>query len=193
MRADAQAKRQKIIEAATEQFRTRTNSEVTLEGIAKDAGVGIATLYRHFPRREDLRLACALSIFDTLEGVLAETMSTFDDAPAATWESAILGLADYGIGVLVSALTDEAPPNIRGEVLAKRDQFFSRVQLLLSKAAEHGLVDPDLAPLEMAAELIVATRPLPAAANQVFPDVKNRLVRHLITAWRQPASPRSDS
>ena len=189
MRADAKLKRQKLIEAATEQFRNRTNSEVTLEGIAKDAGVGIATLYRHFPTREDLRLACALNLFDTLDTVLARTVEEFDTDPRGTWEAAIWRLADYGIGVLVGALADEHPRSVDTEVLTKRDQFFARVQLLIDKAAAHGLVAADLEPLEMAAELIVATRPLSATANQLFPDVKNRLVRHLITAWRQPVVP----
>jgi AcrR family transcriptional regulator len=50
LRADAQRNRDQILSAATRAF-TECGLEATLEGIAKDAGVGIGTLYRHFPTR----------------------------------------------------------------------------------------------------------------------------------------------
>ena len=81
MRADARAKRAQIIAAATRQFRSVPASAVTLEGIAAEAGVGIATLYRHFPSRTELRQACALRFIDVLEDFLADTLVEFDAAP----------------------------------------------------------------------------------------------------------------
>ena len=51
LRADAQRNRDLIVAAAARSF-TKCGLEATLEGIAKDAGVGIGTLYRHFPTRE---------------------------------------------------------------------------------------------------------------------------------------------
>src|SRR3954453_1295408 len=51
LRADAQRNRDQILSAAARAF-SRCGLEATLEGIAKDAGVGIGTLYRHFPTRE---------------------------------------------------------------------------------------------------------------------------------------------
>ena len=53
MRADAQRNREQLLAAAVAAF-AREGPEVTLESIAKDAGVGIGTLYRHFPSREAL-------------------------------------------------------------------------------------------------------------------------------------------
>ncbi|WP_394275044.1 TetR/AcrR family transcriptional regulator [Luteococcus sp.] len=52
-RADAVRNRQKIVEAARESF-SELGLEAPLDGIAKRAGVGAGTLYRHFPAREDL-------------------------------------------------------------------------------------------------------------------------------------------
>ncbi|MDR7299827.1 TetR/AcrR family transcriptional regulator [Haloactinomyces albus] len=52
-RADAKRNRQRIIETALEAFRV-SQGTVALEAIARDAGVGIGTLYRHFPSREAL-------------------------------------------------------------------------------------------------------------------------------------------
>ena len=53
MRADAARNRDKIIEAARVAFRTR-GYDAPLDDIAKAAGVGPGTLYRHFPTRESL-------------------------------------------------------------------------------------------------------------------------------------------
>ncbi|NUR57436.1 MAG: TetR/AcrR family transcriptional regulator [Catenulispora sp.] len=52
-RADAQRNRQRLIEAAQRAF-TSGDGKVSLEAVAKQAGVGIGTLYRHFPTREAL-------------------------------------------------------------------------------------------------------------------------------------------
>jgi AcrR family transcriptional regulator len=53
LRADARRNRDKLIEAAVRAF-TASGREASLDAIAKDAGVGIGTLYRHFPTREEL-------------------------------------------------------------------------------------------------------------------------------------------
>jgi AcrR family transcriptional regulator len=53
MRADAQRNRDKLIEAAAVAF-AEHGVEASLEEIARSAGVGIGTLYRHFPTREHL-------------------------------------------------------------------------------------------------------------------------------------------
>jgi AcrR family transcriptional regulator len=53
LRADAQRNREQLLAAAVTAF-SREDPEVTLESIARDAGVGIGTLYRHFPTREAL-------------------------------------------------------------------------------------------------------------------------------------------
>ncbi|WNI30091.1 TetR/AcrR family transcriptional regulator [Streptomyces sp. ITFR-6] len=52
-RADAQRNRDKLVRVAGAAFAS-ADGTVSLEGIARDAGVGIGTLYRHFPTREAL-------------------------------------------------------------------------------------------------------------------------------------------
>jgi len=54
MRADARRNRERLLEAALKAFSTEADADVTLERVARDAGVGIGTLYRHFPTREAL-------------------------------------------------------------------------------------------------------------------------------------------
>jgi AcrR family transcriptional regulator len=53
LRADAQRNRERLLDAAVRAF-SQEGPDVTLDAIAKDAGVGIGTLYRHFPTREAL-------------------------------------------------------------------------------------------------------------------------------------------
>jgi AcrR family transcriptional regulator len=53
MRADARRNREKLLSAATELF-AEAGTDASLEAVAKRAGVGIGTLYRHFPTREVL-------------------------------------------------------------------------------------------------------------------------------------------
>lgn len=53
MRADALRNRERLVEVAQSAFATN-GIETSLEEIARQAGVGIGTLYRRFPRREDL-------------------------------------------------------------------------------------------------------------------------------------------
>ena len=52
VRADARRNRDRLLSVAADAF--TTDGPVSLEAIAKAAGVGIGTLYRHFPNREAL-------------------------------------------------------------------------------------------------------------------------------------------
>ena len=52
-RADARRNYEKLLAAAREEF-TEEGTGATLEDVARRAGVGIGTLYRHFPTRQDL-------------------------------------------------------------------------------------------------------------------------------------------
>lgn len=58
-----------------------------------------------------------------------------------------------------------------------------KVQLLIDAAAPHGIIAPGQSPMQLATELVVATRPLAAP----LPDVRDRLVRHLMAGWRTTA------
>jgi AcrR family transcriptional regulator len=52
-RADAERNRERLVDAAKAAF-ADVGADVSLEEIARRAGVGIGTLYRHFPRRDDI-------------------------------------------------------------------------------------------------------------------------------------------
>jgi len=54
LRADATRNRNQLLEVATRAFVSADDTEPSMRAIAREAGVGIATLYRHFPTRESL-------------------------------------------------------------------------------------------------------------------------------------------
>ncbi|WIM87376.1 helix-turn-helix domain-containing protein [Candidatus Mycobacterium wuenschmannii] len=53
-RSDALRNRERLLDVATAAFAAADGNPVSLESIAREAGVGIGTLYRHFPNREAL-------------------------------------------------------------------------------------------------------------------------------------------
>ncbi len=73
-RGDARRNRERLLAAATDAFR-EADEQVSLEAVAKRAGVGIGTLYRHFPTREDLVEAVYLSELDRLVASGAELLA----------------------------------------------------------------------------------------------------------------------
>ena len=77
MRADARRNQEKVLLAAREAF-AEHGLDASLDGIARSAGVGTGTLYRHFPTREDLQMAVMLSAFKELHG-FAEDLLRADD------------------------------------------------------------------------------------------------------------------
>ncbi|MEV5960581.1 TetR/AcrR family transcriptional regulator [Kribbella sp. NPDC051952] len=81
LRADAQRNRDQILAAAARSF-SKCGLEATLEGIAKDAGVGIGTLYRHFPTRELLIEAAYRNELAAVCDAAAELVDTMPGAEA---------------------------------------------------------------------------------------------------------------
>jgi AcrR family transcriptional regulator len=77
-RADSIRNRELLLEAATQIF-SAGGPQASLEAVARQAGVGIGTLYRHFPTREDLFDAVYRHEVDLL-GDLAEQLAR-DDEP----------------------------------------------------------------------------------------------------------------
>jgi AcrR family transcriptional regulator len=80
-RADAQRNRQRLIDAAVAAF-SAGQDPVALESIARDAGVGIGTLYRHFPSRAALVEAVYRSELNRLCRSADELLASQDPADA---------------------------------------------------------------------------------------------------------------
>ncbi|MFZ0216540.1 MAG: TetR family transcriptional regulator [Candidatus Dormiibacterota bacterium] len=81
IRADAQRNREQLLQAALHAFSGAGAADVSLEAIAKAAGVGIGTLYRHFPSRDALVEAVYRTELARLCDASGELLAT--EAPAA--------------------------------------------------------------------------------------------------------------
>ena len=81
LRADARRNRERVLEAARQGF-AESGRDVQMDDIAKIAGVGVGTVYRHFPTKEDLVLAL---VRESVQDYLASAREalTRDDA----WEA----------------------------------------------------------------------------------------------------------
>lgn len=75
MRADAQRNRDRLVEVAAAEF-SREGIDASLEEIARVAGVGIGTLYRHFPNRDALLEAVFRRNVDDIAGQADELLET---------------------------------------------------------------------------------------------------------------------
>ena len=90
LRADAARNRRRILDAAEEIFASDGLS-VPVDVVAERAGVGVGTLYRHFPTKEALFEAIVLSKLDDL--VAGASVDDAED-PAATFFSFLVQMAD---------------------------------------------------------------------------------------------------
>ncbi len=81
MRADAVKNRRRILEAAEEVFST-DGASVPVDTVAERAGVGVGTLYRHFPTKEDLFEAIVITRLDDLLALARDRAESPDPGPA---------------------------------------------------------------------------------------------------------------
>jgi AcrR family transcriptional regulator len=144
MRADAQQNREHILQAAHDAF--AESDAASLNSIAKRAGVGPGTLYRHFPTREALILAVYRQdvqvLVDSVTGVLARHEPL--DALRVWFER----LADYvrikhGLG---EALTSAAAQKVVNETY---DPVTKAVGVLIAACEAAGVLRPGLDPADV--------------------------------------------
>ena len=149
LRADAQRNRERLLEVAARAF-SRAGPDVTLDAIAKEAGVGIGTLYRHFPTREALvdaayqnELARLCSGVDELlrtrtpDAALREWMDRFVD-----YMTTKRGMAD----ALKALIASGADPFAQS-----RARLVMAVDTLLRAGVEAGTIRSDVSAEDLAA------------------------------------------
>jgi AcrR family transcriptional regulator len=126
LRSDARANRAALLDAAARLFAAQ-GPGVALDAVARDAGVSIATLYRHFPRREDLVAATYardIAALGEVDALLAA--GTAADALAG-WLARFVDFARTKrvLGDLLHALPEGATPPARGTVLAALERLLA--------------------------------------------------------------------
>ena len=114
MRADAQRNRERIIEVARTVFREQ-GYDASLDEVAKRAGVGPGTLYRHFPKRENLIDAIMQSWVESVNDA-ADKALVAEGSPRdvlMTWFTEYVGLISLhkgGPAKITTAMGDPSSP-----------------------------------------------------------------------------------
>jgi AcrR family transcriptional regulator len=144
LRADAQRNRQQIIEAARALF-IRIGADVPMEEIARAAGVGVGTLYRRFPDRDELIKAVSLDSFRTLVDI-ARRVERDESDPATALTTLLYSTLDLQIGVTMTAVSARAYQAIQdsAEIAALRDEAIAVATRLLRRAQADGALRPDV-------------------------------------------------
>lgn len=159
-RADALRNRERIVTAAREMF-VEFGPEVPLDEIARRAGVGNATLYRHFADREVLVHEVVLSVLARATERAMEAAAEEADAFAALRRFAHAA-ADERIGALCPLLSgtfDRYP-----DLTAERDRLEAAVESLVGRAHAAGSLRADAGVGDLLVALAQLTRPLPGSA-----------------------------
>jgi len=143
MRADARRNYQRLLAAASAAFAERGADDVSLEEIARRAGVGIGTLYRHFPTRQALLEAVYRDQVDAL-GARAAGL-TQADSPAAALAEWVAALVAFGKAKrsLTTALLEVLDKD--SELLSSsRDVLRGATDTLLTRAQRAGAARADV-------------------------------------------------
>ena len=93
MRADARRNRQRLLDAALQVYAERGADDASLDEIARRAGVGIGTLYRHFPTRQALLEAVYRDQVEELCAVARELDGEAPEQALERWLRALMAFA----------------------------------------------------------------------------------------------------
>ncbi|GIH17497.1 TetR family transcriptional regulator [Rugosimonospora africana] len=180
MRADARRNRGRLIVAARQAF-TEHGPEASLDEIAKRAGVGPGTLYRHFPTRESLLAAVYLDDIEALSAQ-ADRLLDSDLSPSEALSAFLLIQLDYvkvkrGLGAAVKAMLGMDAPTMT----YCRDTLRGALGRLMDPARQAGLIRADVEP----ADVLRLTHGV-AMACESAPDDGERLLGYVIDGLRPP-------
>ena len=179
-RRDAQESRKKLVAAAQREFAVR-GVDASLERVARDAGVAIGTLYRHFPTRLDLLMAAfepRLQEFLDGAGVALE----IDDP----WEAFVNYLENLfrvqaGDRGFNDFLSRRFPAN--AEIERIHDVMCEQIELVLTRAQHAGKARPDIALADIV-NLIWSNGRIMDATSATAPNAWRRHLYLMLDAYR---------
>jgi AcrR family transcriptional regulator len=182
LRADAERNRRSIICAAASVFATE-GTDVTLEQIAKVAGVGVGTIYRRFPTIDRL-----------IEVVFEEKMSAYADRTEQAAEAALAhpweAFRDYVLYILEQQAADLAFSDLilgpgRGTELFRKQmrRALGASVTLVDRAKEAGAIRADFDHSDLFL-LTAANAGLLRATNRLAPDAWRRLGGYMLQSFR---------
>jgi AcrR family transcriptional regulator len=185
-RADAQRNRARILEIAKNAF-THLGADVSLDDVARQAGIGAGTLYRHFPTRD--ALIAAVYRTEVAKLAAAEHEFTKSMPPVEALRAWMLLFVDY---IAAKQIIAPALNNIVGGPSklfeCTGELVRGAINALVKRAVESGDIRSDLDPLDLLRALIGVSN---VASGPDWAQSAKRLVHILILGSRPIAlSPR---
>jgi AcrR family transcriptional regulator len=151
-RVDAQRNRERILEVAKAAF-TRSGANASLDDIAKQAGVGPGTLYRHFPTREELLQAVYRSELEKLaaaERKFAQTMTPIEALRA--W--LLLFVDAIAAKQLIAPALNTLVGDHKKVFAASYAQMQEAIRALVKRAIKSGDIRKDLEAMDLLRALV---------------------------------------
>ncbi|WP_060887906.1 TetR/AcrR family transcriptional regulator [Streptomyces caniscabiei] len=185
LRADAERNRDLILAAARRLFATE-GLGVSMASVAREAGVGKATLSRRFATREELVNAVFADRMDAYAGAVAEALADPDPWQGFTgFIHAVCAMqaADRGFA---DVLTMSFPAAKALE--ARRTESYNAFVELIARARSSGHLREDFVPEDLVI-LQMANAGVIAAAGDDAPDTWRRLVGHMLRSYAAPGAP----
>ena len=179
-RRDAQERRDKLLAAAQREFAAH-GVDASLEKIARDAGVAIGTLYRHFPTRLDLLMAAFKPrLQEFLDG--AAKALEMDDP----WEGFVCYLENlFGVQAGDRGFNDFLSRRFPGSADTERihDQMCRQIEDVLTRAQEAGEARPDITQADIV-NLIWSNGRMIDATSTTAPNAWRRYLYLMLDAYR---------
>jgi AcrR family transcriptional regulator len=179
LRADARRNRERVVAAAEVVF-AEQGREAQMDDVAKRAGVGVGTVYRHFPTKEALIEALAIARFEKILAVGKEALLNPD--PWASFEGALLAGAeltasDRSFSEIASELSGPMPlpEALDREIRATYGELMWRAQE--AGALRHDLVFDDI-------PMLMCGIGMGALKSHVCPDAWKRHISIVIDGLR---------
>jgi AcrR family transcriptional regulator len=183
LRADAVRNRERILVAAREAI-VEHGPNAPLDEIARRAGVGNATLYRHFPDRESLLFHVLLHVNERFIERAQQALEEEDD-PFEALRRMVLGSAEERIGGLCSMLggIDLEDPRL----VASRERMQRVTQRVLSRAHESGQLRRDVGPGDLLVAIARLTLSVPGSHCVNDSTLARRHLQIFLDGLRTPA------
>ena len=182
LRKDAARNREKLLAAAVELYAER-GTEGSLEEVAKRAGVGIGTLYRHFPTRDALVEAAYRNEVAQLRAAADELLAELP--PDQALEAFMRRFIDYGTAKRGMRDALQSIAGGSAELFADtRSQVTEAVAVLLRAGAEAGTLRADVE----AEDVLRAMGAIWMVADgEEFPEQAMRILRLVLDGLRYRA------
>jgi len=166
-RADAQRNRERILKVAKQAF-TRSGADTSLDDIAKQAGVGPGTLYRHFPTREELLKAVYRNELENLATAgekIAETMPPVEALRA--W--LLLFVDAVAAKQIIAPALNTLVGDHKKAFEASYSQVHEAIRRLVKRAVKSGDIRKDLDPSDLLRVLSASPTWRPARTGSKAP------------------------